>query len=190
MLLGSIHVMAQDSSFSGLVNSMFFGADLSLPADSLLAAFKKLPELKYKGGSARQWNLNITVEMKSKNAYSSNHTFLFSKSPVLKVPIKEGQIFYMIGYGDSIQKKMNLHTRITFNNEKEARDYFKRLKLLFDKVSTHKKVEEAEDEDSEEMILYSSRKEGKGVKDVAFGLLKDEKSKLYTLMFILGNGIR
>jgi hypothetical protein len=66
IIFSSTFSMSQTMTFSQRANQLFFGVNFSGKSSSLINSFLSVPQLHYNKG-VRQWNLNVSMEMKSEN---------------------------------------------------------------------------------------------------------------------------
>ena len=177
--------MSQTLTFSQTVNKLFFGVDVSDKSNSILDSFLSVSQLYHDDTVARQWNLNVAMEMKSDKAWSSRHKFSFTESPLPDLPIEKGIIEVTLGETDSASKLLGLNWRLQFDNKASAAKYFDKLKQLFDNLATNKKFEY--DKDLEDIAQFSSHNQvDTGVKDITLFLSKSFTTKKYEVTLIFG----
>ena len=178
--------MSQGLTFSQTVNKLFFGVDVSDNASSLFDGLLSIPQLRHHHNGARQWNLNVTIEMKSEKAWSSRHEFTFTQSPVTDLNIEQGIIEVRIGETDSTKKLLDIYWKLQFDSRDSASKYFEKLKQIFGDISTKKKFDF--DKDVGDIAQFSARKRGdKGVNDITLFLNQWPGSTKYEIVLVLGN---
>jgi len=178
--------MSQDQNFSQIVNKLFFGIDLSDKSITLYDKLLSTSQLQHYDNSIRQWNLNVTLEMNSSKAWSSNHKFTFTESPLPDLKIEKGVIELKLGETDSTKKLLDLNWRVEFNDKTTAAKYFNKLNQLFGEVSTNKKFEH--DKEIGEIAEFSTRKQvDTGVKNITLFLSKSPTTKKYEVLLLFGN---
>lgn len=152
--------MAQSTTFSQQVKQLFFGVDITGRSPSLIDSFRSVPQLHYTTDGVRQWNLNVSIEVNSTQAWSSTHRFAFAESPLPGFPIEKGVIQLTIGETDSSRKLMSLTWRVEFRDKKSAANYFNKLEELFSPVS-NKEVTEGSPGNNKS-LKFSSKDQGNG----------------------------
>ena len=178
--------MSQTVTFSQRVNQLFFGTDVSNKAGSLIDSFHSVSQLKHHDNGARQWNLNVSMEMRSDNAWSSRHEFAFTESPLPDLNIEKGTIEVTLGETESTKKLLNLYWRIEFKDKASATKYFEELKQLFTDVATNKKFEK--DKDVGDIAQFSTRNPADtGVRDITLFLGKSPTTKKYEIALLFGS---
>ena len=178
--------MSQTKTFSQRVNQLFFGVDVSKKSGSLIDSFLSVSQLHHRDNGARQWNLNIAMEMKSDKAWSSRHEFAFTESPLPDLTIEKGTIEVTLGETDSTKKLLGLHWRLQFSDKASATKYFDRLKNLFGDVATNKKFDH--DKDVGDIAQFSTRNSvDTGVRDITLFLGKSPTTKKYEVALLLGS---
>jgi hypothetical protein len=178
--------MSQTMTFSQRVNQLFFGTDISSQSGSLIDSFLSVPQLHHLENGVRQWNLNVAMEMKSDKAWSSQHEFVFTESPLPDLKIKQGTIEVTLGETDSTKKLLNLYWRLEFSDKASATKYFDKLKQLFSDVATNKKLEQ--DKYVGDIAQFSTRNPVEtGVKDITLFLGKSPTTKKYEIALLLGS---
>lgn len=184
-LFSSTHSMSQAATFSQTVNDLFFGVDVSNKSALLFDSFLSVPKLHHSDNGVRQWNLNVTMEMKSDKAWSSRHQFVFSESPLPDFQIDKGIIELTLGETDSIKKLLNLTWQIQFTDKVSATKYFDKLKQLFSDLATKKKFEK--DKDVGDIAQFSTRNPvDTGVRDITLFLGKSPMTKKYQVSLVFG----
>jgi len=180
--------MSQGPTFSQTLNKLFFGVDISNKSSSLVDSFLSIPQLHYHAPVARQWNLNVSMQMKSDKASSSKHEFAFTETPLPDYNIRKGIIEVNVGQADTVKKLLDLNWHLDFNCDADAIKYFERLKQVFSEVSTNKKF--SHDKDEGDMAQFSTRKQSDtGIRDVTFFLYKSLQTKKFEIALLLGNEI-
>ena len=179
--------MSQTQTFSQTVNNLFFGVDVSNKSSSLLDSFLSVSQLHHRDTVARQWNLNVAVQMKTdKQAWSARHEFSFSQGPLPDLKLSKGLIEVTIGEAGEVKKLLDLNWHLEFENEQDASKYFEKLKQDFSSVSTKKKFDY--DKDVGHMAQFSTRKQTDiGVKDVTIFLSMPSQAKKYRITLLFGN---
>lgn len=178
--------MSQTITFSQRVNQLFFGADVSSKSGSLIDSFLSVPQLHHHDNGVRQWNLNVSMEMKSDKAWSSRHEFAFTESPLPDLKIEKGTIEVTVGETDSTKKLLGLNWRLQFNDKAAATNYFNKLKQVFSDVATNKKFEQ--DEDVGDIAQFSTRNPvDTGVRDITLFLGKSPTTKKYEVALLFGS---
>jgi hypothetical protein len=173
-------------TFSQQVNQLFFGVDVSSKSTSLIDSFLSISQLHHHGNGARQWNLNVVMEMKSEKAWSSLHEFTFTQSPLPDLKIEKGIIEVTIGETDSTKKLLNLYWRLQFGDKATATKYFNKLKALLGDLATNKKFER--DKDVGDIAQFSNRNSvDTGVKDITLFLSKSPMTKKYEVSLLFGS---
>ncbi|MCM5530521.1 hypothetical protein [Parasegetibacter sp. NRK P23] len=177
--------MSQTLTFSQRVNELFFGVDVSKKSASLLKSLLSIPQLQHDDNVARQWDLNVAMEMKSNKAWRSRHLFSFSESPLLDLTIEKGAIELTIGETKRNKKLLNLGWAIQFGDSVSANKYFDTLKQLFDELSTERKFEY--DKNIGDIAQFSTRNPAdRGVKDITLFLRKSPMTKKYQISLMFG----
>ena len=167
-------------TFSQSVNKLFFDVDVSSKSASLIDSFLSVPQLHHRDKVARQWNLNVAMEMKSDKAWSSKHEFSFTESPLPDLTLEKGFIEVTLGETDSVKKLLSLNWRLEFIDKNAATKYFDKIKQLFGEVATNKKFEH--DKDVGDIAQFSSRNpEDTGIRDITFLLGKTPVTKKYEI---------
>lgn len=178
--------MSQTMTFSQRVNQLFFGVDVSSKSGSLIDSFFSVPQLHHHDNGVRQWNLNVSMEMKSDKAWSSLHEFTFTESPLPDLKIKKGAIEVTLGETDSIKKLLNLYWRLQFSDKAAAGKYFDEIKKLFGGLATNKKFER--DKNVGDIAQFSTRNPvDTGVRDITIFLGKSPTTKEYEVSLLLGS---
>lgn len=184
-LLNSTLCLSQDLTFSQRVNKLFFGVNVSNTSGSLLDSFLSVPQLHHRDNNTRQWNLNVSMEMKSDKAWSSRHEFAFTESPLPGSKIEKGMIEVTLGETYSIKKLLNLDWRLQFSNKASAANYFEKLKELFSGVAVIKNFEH--DKDLGDIARFSARNQlDRGVGDISLFLGQSQVTKKYEIALVLG----
>ena len=177
--------MSQTMTFSQRVNELFFGVDVSSKSASLLDSFLSVPQLHHRDNGVRQWNLNVSMEMKSNKAWSSRHEFTFTEIPFLDLKIESGTIEVLLGETDSMKKLLNLYWRLQFSDKAAATKYFNKLKQLFGDLATNKKFEH--DKDVGDIAQFSTRNSADtGVRDITLFLGKSSMTKKFEVSLVFG----
>ena len=178
--------MSQTMTFSQRVNQLFFGVEVSNKSSSLVDSFLSVSQLHHRDKVARQWNLNVTMEMKSDKAWSSRHEFTFTESPLPDLRIEKGTIEVTLGETDSTKKLLNLYWRLQFSDKAAATKYFDKLKQLFGGLATNKKFEQ--DKDVGDIAQFSTRNPvDTGVRDITLFLGKTPMTKKYEVALLFGS---
>ena len=178
--------MSQTMTFSKRVNQLFFGVDVSNNSASLLDSFLSVPQLHHRENRAKQWNLNVAIEMKSDKAWSSTHELSFTESPLPDLKIEKGTIELTFGETDSTKKLLNLFWRLQFNDKATATLYFDKVKQLFLELATIKKFER--DKVVGDIAHFSTRNPvDTGVKDITLFLGESSVTMKYEIALLLGN---
>jgi hypothetical protein len=177
--------MSQDLTFSQTVNKLFFGIDFADTSISLFDKLLSVPQLQHYDNGARQWNLNVSMEMKSEKAWSSRHVFTFIQSPLSDLKIEKGTIEIRLGETDSAKKILDLNWRIDFTDKTGAAKYFEKLKQLFGDLATKKKFEK--DKDVGDIAQFSTRNPlDTGVRDITLFLSKPPMTKKHQVSLVFG----
>ncbi len=177
--------MSQTTTFSQRVNELFFGVDVSNNSASLFDSLVSIPQLRHSDNAVRQWNINVTIEMKSDKAWSSRHQFTFSESPLPYLKIETGTIEATLGETDSVKKLLDLSWQLQFSDKVSATKYFDKLKQLFGDLATKKKFEK--DKDVGDIAQFSTRNPADtGVRDITFFLGKSPMTKKYQVSLVFG----
>lgn len=177
--------MSQTMTFSQRVNELFFGVDISNKSVSLFDSLLSVPELHYRDNGARQWNLNVGMEMNSDKAWSSRHEFIFTQSPLLDLKMEKGIIEITLGETDSTKKLLNLIWQLQFSDKVSATNYFDKLKQTFDDLATKKKFEK--DKVVGDIAQFSTRNPvDTGVRDITLFLGKSPTTKKYQVTLLFG----
>ena len=172
--------ISQTMTFSQSVNKLFFDVDVSSKSASLIDSFLSVPQLHHRDKVARQWNLNVAMEMKSDKAWSSKHEYSFTESPLPDLNIEKGFIEVRLGETDSDKKLLSLNWRLEFIDKNAATKYFDKIKQLFGEVATNKKFEH--DKDVGDIAQFSSRNPvDTGIRDITFLLGKSPVTKKYEI---------
>ncbi|MEO5910421.1 MAG: hypothetical protein ABIP95_06010, partial [Pelobium sp.] len=156
-ILSSTITQSQTLAFDSAVKRLYFGVDIINGSSLLVDTFMSINYLHHNDTVSRQSNLNVSMEMKSPEAWSVTHSFSFTKSPITDLKIKSGQIDVSIGESPQIKKLLRLEWRVEFDNKKDADIFFKRLRKTFQPLSTKQKIEF--DKDVGHIIQYSTRNE-------------------------------
>ena len=136
----------------------------------------------------RQWNLNVSMQMKSDKASSSKHEFAFTESPLQEYKMKKGIIEVNMGEADTVKKLLDLNWRLEFDSKSHAIKYFERLRQIFSEISTNKKF--SHDKDVGDMAQFSTRKQSDtGIRDITLFLYKSSQTKKFEIALLLGNEI-
>ena len=181
----STAAMSQDLTFSQRVNELFFGVDVSSQSSSLLDSFLTVPQLQHRDNKVRQWNLNVAMQMKSDNAWSSRHEFVFTQSPLPHMKIEKGTIEVALGETDSTKKLLDLGWRLQFSDKATANQYFEKLKQLFGDLATHKKFEH--EKGMGDIAQFATRNPiDTGVRDITLFLGKSPLTKKYEIALAFG----
>lgn len=177
--------MSQSATFSQRVNELFFGVDVSNKSASLYDSLLSVPKLRHSDNGVRQWNLNVSIEMKSDKAWSSRHQFSFSESPLPDLQIEMGTIEITLGETDSVKKLLKLNWQLQFRDKVSATKYFDKLKQLFGDLATKKKFEK--DKDVGDIAQFSTRNPvDTGVRDITLFLGKSPATKKYQISLVFG----
>lgn len=184
-LFSSTHSMSQSKTFSQTVNELFFGVDVSNKSASLFDSLLSVPKLRHTDNGVRQWNLHVSMEMKSDKAWSSRHQFSFAESPLPDLQIEMGTIEVTLGETDSVKKVLNLSWQVQFSDKLSATKYFDKLKQLFGDLATKKKFEK--DKDVGDIAQFSTRNSvDTGVRDISLFLGKSPMTKKYQVSLVFG----
>jgi hypothetical protein len=185
-LFSSTLSISQTMTFSQSVNKLFFDVDVSSKSASLIDSFLYVPQLHHRDKIARQWNLNVAMEMKSDKAWSSKHEFSFTESPLPDLNIEKGFIEVRLGETDSAKKLLSLNWRLEFTVKSAATKYFDKIKQLFGDVATNKKFEH--DKDLGDIAQFSSSNPvDTGVRDITFFLGKSPMTKKYEVGLVFAS---
>jgi len=177
--------MSQSTTFSQRVNELFFGVDVSNKSASLFDSLLSSPQLRHSDSGVRQWNLNVSMEMKSDKAWFSRHQFAFSESPLPDLKIETGTIEVTLGETDSVKKLLDLSWQAQFSDKLSATKYFDKLKQLFGDLATKKKFEK--DKDADDIAQFSTRNPvDTGVRDITLFLGKSPMTKKYQVSLEFG----
>jgi hypothetical protein len=179
--------MSQTITFDSAVRRLYFGIDIVKSSSSLVDAFLNVGDLHHNEKVIRQSDLNLYIQLKTdKEAWSSRHTFEFTKSPLPNLNIKSGYIEVTIGEAPKIKKLLDVRWYVDFDNKKDADIFFEQLKETFEPVSTIHKNEF--DKDIGHVAQYSTRKPSEnGIKDISFILGKSLQTKNYRISVLLLN---
>jgi len=178
--------MSQDLTFTQTVNKLFFDFDVSNNSSSLFDSLLSVPQLHHFDKGARQWNLNVSMEMNSHKAWSTKHEFSFTQSPLTGLNIEKGIIDVTLGETEDAKKLLNIYWRIQFSNKEEATMYFEKLKQIFGDLSTKKKFDFGKDVGH--IAEFSTGKQtDKGIKDITLFLYQSLNSKKYEVALLFGN---
>jgi hypothetical protein len=179
--------MSQDLTFTQAVNKLFFGVDISGNSGSIFDSLTLVPQLKHYYG-ARQWNLNVTIEMNSEKAWSSRYEFRFTQSPMKGLNFESGVIEVVLGETESTNKLLNIFWRLQFNSKEKAFKAFEILKKVFEDVSSKARLHFGKD--LGHMAEFSSRKQvAKGINDITLFLKQSPISKKYEIGLFPGNDL-
>jgi hypothetical protein len=130
--------------------------------------------------------LNVSIEMESEKAWSSQHEFTFSESPLPDLKIEKGIIEVTLGRTDSSKKLLNLVWQIQFSDKATATKYFDKLKQLFGNLTTKKKFEH--DKNVGDIAQFSTRNPmDTGIRDITLFFGKSPITKKYEVSLMLGN---
>lgn len=181
----STTAMSQDLTFCQRVNQLFFGVDVSSKSNSLLDSFLAVPQLHHHDNGVRQVNLNVSMQMKSDNAWSSRHEFAFTESPLPDMKIEKGTIEVTLGETDSTKKLLDLNWRLQFSDKATASKYFEKLKQQFGGLATHKKFEH--EKGMGDIAQFATRNPvDTGIRDITLFLGKSPLTKKYEIALVLG----
>ena len=179
--------MSQSLTFDRAVRRLYFDVNVFKVSGSLVGTFSNLDYLKHNDTVVRQWNLNTSILMNSKeNAWSSRHVFSFTKSPIPELKIQSGQIVVIIGETSKIKKLIGVDWQIDFENKSDGEVFYNKLNEMFAPVSTKQKIEY--DKDVGHIAQYSTRTESeKGIRDVSFCFGKSLQTNKYQITLSLFN---
>ena len=178
--------MGQNLNFSQTVNKLFFGVDVYNKSGSLLDSFLSVSQLRHHDNGIRQWNLNVSIAMKSDKAWSSVHEFSFTQDPLPDLNIDKGVIEMTLAESDSTRKPLNIIWRLQYNNKTEAIKCYEKLKQLFGVLSTNKKFEY--DKAVGHIAQFSTRnKTDQGIRDITLFLSQSPKTKKHEISLVLTN---
>ena len=185
--ISSTTTMSQSLNFDGAVRRLYFDVDIVNSSSSLVDTLMAIGQLHYNDTISRQWNLNASIGMgTNEEAWSTRHTFSFTKSPISGAKIKSGLIVVTIGETAKSKKLFGVDWRVDFDNKEDAEDFYNNLKEIFSPLSTKQKIEY--DQLIGHIAQYSTRNENdKGIRDVTILFGMSPQTKGYQIMLTLSN---
>ena len=186
-ILATMPVMSQSKKFNETVRTLFFDVDINSSGASLVDSFKKVKHLHYIKRVTCQTNLNVSMQMGGDlKARACKHKFTFISSPIPDLKISSGYLDINIGETKRIKKVLDFEYRIQFDLSNDASAYFEKLKLMFDSVSTDKKLEF--DKDIGYIAQFASRKEhAQGTQGISIILSKPITGEKNEILVLLGS---
>ena len=178
--------MSQALTFDSAVTMLYFGVNIKKASNSLVDTFLTVNQLHHHDKISRQSNLNVYLELETdKEAWSSRHTFTFTKSPIQNLKIDSGYINVTIGEAPNIKKLLDVQWCVEFENKNDATLFFKKIKQIFEPVSTIKKYD-YDKMNKGYFAEFATRKDtDRGIRDVTFFLGQSLDTKKFQIILIL-----
>ena len=178
--------MSQSLTFDSAVSMLYFGVKIKEASNSLVDTFLTVHQLHHHDRIARQSNLNVYLELETdKEAWSSRHTFTFTKSPIQDLKIDSGYIYVTIGEAPNIKKLLDVRWCVEFANKNDATLFFKKIKQIFELVSTVKKYGYDKMNNGYFAEFATRKPTDRGIRDITFFLGQSLDRKKFQITLIL-----